>query len=50
MYSHTQGFVPMDFPGHIASPDAMATSDMDIVVQKLISFLSRTKQVLSILL
>jgi hypothetical protein len=40
-----QGCVPMDIPCQISEPNAMATSDMDLTVQKLFSFLSKQKQV-----
>ena len=43
-----QGCVPMDIPCQISEPNAMATSDMDPTVQKLVSFLSKQKQVLSV--
>ena len=35
----------MDIPCHIANSNAMATKDMDVVIQRLVAFLSRAQQV-----
>ena len=40
-----QGCIPMDIPCQIEGPNAMAIGDMDVVVQRLVNFLSKAQQV-----
>ena len=42
---YLQGAIPMDIPCQVSEASAMATSQMDIVVQRLVSYLSKTQQV-----
>ena len=35
----------MDIPCHVSEPNSMATAEMDVVVQRLVAFLSCTQQV-----